>query len=346
MMSTKKIAAATVALAVASTVAALLAGASNGAPKARAAHRTYSIAYVTGSRTTPRVRAIARGGRAAARALGVRYILAGPPNGGAQELIPVYKAMIARHVDAIASDGYDPALKPILTKVRKAGILLVSSGDDIAAKRDLWVSHSANVAYAHALADSLASQIQDKGEYAILVQRDEFPVADAWEKIVQDYIPKAYPSMKLDAVIRGSGAGDQTEISSIEQFMSDHPNLRGLIGITPTEAEVAATAITQAHEIGKVFLAGNGGGSFGAPLPGYVRSGVAEFVFASNPINLGYLTVWAAHYLLTGHHFHAGAYQVGGPIGLVTYYPKHRELRLGQPLTITKANVDLYANKF
>jgi hypothetical protein len=38
--------------------------------------------------------------------------------------------------------------------------------------------------------------------------------------------------------------------------------------------------------------------------------------------------------------------QVGGPIGRVWYYPKHRELRLGQPLTVTKANLALYAKKF
>ena len=53
-----------------------------------------------------------------------------------------------------------------------------------------------------------------------------------------------------------------------------------------------------------------------------------------------------ADYLLTGHHFRSGAYQVGGPIGLVWYYATHQELRLGQPLTITKKNVDQYANKF
>ena len=69
-------------------------------------------------------------------------------------------------------------------------------------------------------------------------------------------------------------------------------------------------------------------------------------MFGGNPMELGYLTVRAANYLLTTHRFRPGAYQVGGPIGLVYYYAQHQELRLGQPLTITKANVDLYANTF
>ncbi len=43
---------------------------------------------------------------------------------------------------------------------------------------------------------------------------------------------------------------------------------------------------------------------------------------------------------MTGHHLRPGAYQVGGPIGVVYYYyAKHQELRLGQPLTITKTNL-------
>src|ERR1051326_6109207 len=110
--------------------------------------------------------------------------------------------------------------------------------------------------------------------------------------------------MKLDGVITGSGAGDPREIASVEEFVVSHPNLRGLIGVTPTEAYMAADAITQAHKIGKVFSAGNGGGSFDDPVQaGFVRTGAAELVFAGPPTKIGYLTVWAAHYLVAGHSF-------------------------------------------
>ncbi len=116
--------------------------------------------------------------------------------------------------------------------------------------------------------------------------------------------------------------------------MAAHPNLKGLIGIAPTETYMAGEAITQAGLIGQVFSAGN------------VHSGAAALVFTADPIKLGFLTAWAANYLLTGHHFRPGAYQVGGPIGVVYDYAKHQELRLGQPLTVTKTNLGAYANKF
>jgi rhamnose transport system substrate-binding protein len=287
------------------------------------------------------------GGRAAARRLGMRYILTSDNLGGDQGAIRYYKSLIARHVDAIATGGYDPALKPIFRKVRKAGIRLISSGDDIAGRRDLWVNYSDTAAFARALADALASQIDKKGEYAILDERGEFPIAHTWAKEVAAYIAKAYPNMKSDGLHTETGAGDEAEVESVKSLMSAHPNLKGLIGIAPTEAYMAAEAIQQAGRIGQVFSAGNGGSDFkGTPLVGWVRSGAMEDVVVGDPIKLGYLTAWAAHYLLTGHHFRPGAYQVGGPIGLVWYYARHQELRLGQPLTITKANVDLYANRF
>ena len=298
-----------------------------------AAHRKYTIAYFGGGYVNK------AGARKAAKRLGVRVLFPDPRSPSAW--IRAYESLIARHVDAIVTSGFDPKAKPIYRKVRKAGILLIASGDDIAGKRDLWVSQSDPVAYGEALADALASQIGKEGEYAILDEQGEFPIAKTWKKIVAAYIPKAYPKMKLDGMLTETGAGDQNEVDSVKSFMATHPKLKGLIGITPTEAVMAAEAITQAGRIGQVFSAGNGDDNLplDPQLRGYVRTGAAEFVFASNPAQQAYVTVWAAHYLLTGHHFRAGAYQVGGPIGRVWYYPKHQELRVGPPLTITKKNV-------
>ena len=329
-----------VAIALALSLAAV--GATLLALPSGAAHRRYTIVSVA------YFPSMGIGGRAAAKRLGMRYIVASQQRlGSEQSVIRYYRSLIARHVDAIATGGYDPALEPVFRKVRKAGIQLISSGDDIAGKRDLWVNYSGTVAYAHALADALASQIDKKGEYAILDEQGEFPIAHTWAKDVAAYIAKAYPNMKSDGLQTETGAGDQTEVDSVKSFMSAHPSLKGLIGITPTETYMAAEAITQAGRIGQVFSAGNGGGDFkGTPLVGWVRSGAMEDVVVGDPIKLGYLTVWAAHYMLTGQHFRPGAYQVGGPIGLVWYYAKHRELRLGQPITITKKNVAQYAHRF
>ena len=326
-----------VLLTVAVSVAALVTSRPSGA-----ASRKYTVAFVAaGGLDDPREEAMVKGRRAAAKALGVQLISPDPFDPAGVEFL----SLIARHVDAIATEGYDPALTPILAKVRAAGILLLSSGDDIAAKRSVWVNFSNPAAYAEALADALASQIKGRGEYAIVRQTGQFPIADEWQRLVARYVAKTYPNMRLDGIVAGSDVNGEPQPSSLVRFMATHSHLKGFVAVAPRAAYAAAMAITEAHKIGKVFSAGNGGGLLLEGQPAFVRSGATEFVYAGDHVKLGYLTVWAADYLLTGHRFRPGAYNVGGPIGIVWYHANHQELRLGQPLTITKANVDVYAKR-
>ena len=85
-----------------------------------AAHRKYTIAYVTPNLGVDYVQTFSRGSRSAARRLGVRYRLAGGDMNPDYELSKVYQKMIARHVDAIVSQGYDPTLRPIF-RIRPEG---------------------------------------------------------------------------------------------------------------------------------------------------------------------------------------------------------------------------------
>lgn len=339
----KTILAAALALSAAALAASLLAR-----PSA-AAHRKYTIGFVSAVSGTgdPRIQALARGGRLAAKKLGVRFILAGPRYSGPGDAVALaFQSLIARHVDAIATDGFIPDLAPILAKVRAAGIKLIASGDDIDARRALWISQTDPVAYAQALADSLASQMKGRGEYAIAQQPQQFPVANESRRLIEAYMAKVYPNMHLDGVLDGSDFTGMPLFASVRKYITAHPHLKGLIALVPRCTYSVAEAIIHTHKVGKVFSADNGGGSFGDPLPDYVRKGAAQIVFPGDFLKLGFLTVWGTNYLLAGHHFKPGAYQIGGRIGLVWYYAKHQELRFGQPLTITKANVGLYANKF
>jgi ABC-type sugar transport system substrate-binding protein len=328
---------------MAAATVALLGGAAVASGASRLPQKRFTVGFAAGK--SGNEEAIVRGASRAARRLGVRFVTAiNPSNGG--DLTPQYQRLIGQHVDAIFAEGYNPAETPILNDVRAAGIKLLSAGDDIAAKRSVWVSQSDPIAYAEALADALATQLHNKGDYAILGESDQYPVADRSERIIERYVARAYPQMKLEGVVTGTGAGDPAELASVVDYIRSHPNLRGLVAVTPTEASMAAEGIGKANVIGKVFSSGNGGSDFGSPLPGFVRSGEAQLVFGGDPTKVGYLTMWAAHYLLTGHSFKPGLYHVGGPIGNVYYHAARQELRLGQPLTITKANVDAYVNTF
>lgn len=340
-MTAKKVITVALALSAVAVVGTLFAGSS------RAAHRKDTIVFITAGTSAPRVQAIARGGRAAAKKLGVRYTLAGPAySGPGNDPVTAFDNFIPRHPDAIVTEGYFPELAPTLARVRAAGIKLIASGDDIDSKRPLWISQSDSVAYAEALADSLASQLKGRGDYAIAREPGQFPIANEWQRQIEAYIAKAYPDMHFVGLLNGADATGSPLFASVKKYVTAHPDLKGLIGVVPRCAYSIAEAIIRTHDVGKVFSAVNGGESFTGPLPAYVKNGAAQVVFPGDPVKLGYLTVWATDYLLAGHHFKPGAYQIGGPIGLVWYSAKHQELTLGEPLTMTKANVALYANKF
>src|SRR5215470_16836165 len=82
-----------------------------------AAHRKFTIAFLADP-------AMTRGTQAAAKKVGVRLLVPSCGTCSPSAVIRLYKSMIARHVDAVVSEGYDPTLTSTFRKVRKAGILL------------------------------------------------------------------------------------------------------------------------------------------------------------------------------------------------------------------------------
>ena len=211
----------------------------------------------------------------------------------------------------------------------------------------VWVNLSSATEFAHGLADALAAQMGEQGGYVIVPCRPAYPIVQTWLRAVKAYVPARYPHMRRVAVVYGDDTGGRKETAMFAHFIKKHRRVRGLIALCPTEAFVVPRAIIQAGKIGKVFASGNGGDYAYAPidpdLVTDVQRGAEELVSAGDPVKLGYLTVWAADYLASGHAFAPGQYNVGGPVGTVSYFSENHELRLGQLLTITKENVDQYA---
>ena len=142
------------------------------------------------------------------------------------------------------------------------------------------------------------------------------------------------------------GNGD-ADTHLFNRVMQAHPQLRGLIFLCPGEAYNQPPLLVQAHMVGKVFTAGNGGDCppLDDPELTSVRLGAEVIVCPGDPAKLGCLSVWAADYIAGGHKLKPGSYDVGGPVGTVRYYEHNRELRLDRLLEITKANVAQYAGK-
>lgn len=338
MLSKKNLSASALVLVLAALLAAMLAAGSSGSAK-----KGYKIAFVPKLIGIPYFTAMQTGGKQAAKGLGVEFIYQGPTTADSAKQIETIDSLITRRVDAIAVAPDDPvAVKPILGRAKAAGILTLSSDTDAAGNREVWVNQADTVALGEAIAEALASQMGGKGEWAIVSCGPTAANLNAWIKVEKAYVAKKYPNMKLVDVVF-AGEDQAAAVKMAKDLMTAHPNLTGLIGECTTSAPGVAQAITETGKIGKVFATGLGTPTVMAP---FIKSGAEAKVVLWDPTKLGYLTVWAAKYLLDDHKFKPGNVKVGGPVGTVKYYAKNQELRLGPPLVFTKANIDKYAGKF
>src|SRR5262249_35353865 len=190
------------------------------------------------------------------------------------------------------------------------------------------------------------SQMNEQAHFVIvscLRSAGAYAIVGTWLKLTKAYIQRRYPQMQRVGVAYGDLGGD-LDTDLFNRLMRAHPDLRGLIFLCPGEADNQPPLLVKAHKVGK---AGNGDGC--PPVDDNyltsVRLGAEEIVCEGDPAKLGYLTVWAANYLAHGHTFAPGRYNVGGPVGTVQYYSHNHELRLGRPVTITKANLAQYAGQ-
>jgi rhamnose transport system substrate-binding protein len=343
----KRIAVMTVLVAAIAAAAGLLASTSGGATRA-----SRTIAIVRG--TNGYYDDVLTGAKAASAALGDRLRIEVADDATTQTSISsqvsIIKSLIKKHVDAIAVDPTDHprALKPVLAQARAAGIAALSFSGSIHGSTVSVINEGAS-AYTHALLNALAAQMGQKGEYMVIACRPANAIVQTWlhtiEGVPQGAPPLLYPQMERVGVVYGDDSGGPQEVARFAHLIKTHPDLRGLIALCPAEAYAVPRAISRAGEVGKVFAAGDGQGCppVDPQLAPYVRQGAEELVCEGVPSKLGYATAWAADYLASGHTFRPGPYNVGGPVGTVHYFGPNKELRVGMPLTITKANLDKYS---
>ena len=340
----KKLLITLIVFAAAGSAAALLPGESNGGAKA-----PRTIGLLTADGADQFVGPFETGGQSAATALGDHLAITRAND--TPTTISTIKSLVAQHAAAIAVHIEKPELKrvlPALARARAAGIATVSY--ELRSPGTVWVNQTSSTQFAQALADALASQMNQRGQFVIvscLRSAGAYPIVGTWLKLTKAYIQRRYPRMRRVGVAYGDLGNGDVDTHLFNRLMRAHPQLRGLIFLCPGEAYNQPPLLVRAHKVGKVFTAGNGGACplLDDPYLTSVRLGAEEVVCPGGAAKLGYLTVWAADYLASGHTFAPGSYDVGGPVGTVQYFSHNQELRLGQPLTITKANVDQYAGK-
>lgn len=254
-------------------------------------------------------------------------------------------------INQVIQKGYDilvisaadqNAIVPSLQKAKEAGITIITSDADVAAEskdsRVVSILPSAADRIGTAEVDWIAEAVGEKGTIAILSAAATAANQNIWIEAMGPYLEKTYPNMKWvgGSLSKAVFYGDDDATKSTQQFnaiLTQYPDVAGII--SPTTVGVLAAAAEKKAKGSKVKVTGLGLPSEMAP---YIEDGTVEKVGLWNPIDLGYVAVYA------GVQAHKGEFDgaVGSSFkaGEKTYTVVNGNIAfLGDPYTFTKENI-------
>jgi rhamnose transport system substrate-binding protein len=119
-----------------------------------------------------------------------------------------------------------------------------------------------------------------------------------------------------------------------QQILQAYPSVKGIWGITSVAFPGVAQAVDRAGKRGQIAVVGLSTPKEMAP---YVDSGTVKTVILWNPVDLGYLTVYAAHAIATGKLKPGDKSLEAGRLGKKEIAGD--QILLGPPMRFTKANI-------
>ncbi|WP_299087185.1 autoinducer 2 ABC transporter substrate-binding protein [uncultured Metabacillus sp.] len=278
---------------------------------------------------------VEEGAKEAAEKLGVNLIFTGPPVDDYQMQIKVIEDLIKKNVDLIAVSATDPfKLLPVLNIAREKGIKVITwDSDTDSTGRDFFVNTVDPDTLGSHLMDNLAARLNEKGEYAIIVNNYSTSNTNEWIKSMKIQQEKYYPNLKLVKIMVNYDSYENS-YKNTKLLIKKYPNLSAIVSVSP----LATPAITQAIlESGKDDVEVLGLSS-PKDMRNYINDGVIEDITLWSPKKLGYLTVALAKNYLNGQ-FPTDQQEIPN-IGNIRV--EDNEVIMGQPILFTKENINQY----
>jgi rhamnose transport system substrate-binding protein len=312
-------------------------GAPAPAPGAATGGGKIKIAMIPKSRVAY-FNACERGGKEAAEKLGdVEFSFEGPTEDKTEEQARLLRAQSVRGIQAIAIACNDAnQIAPVIKEARDGGTHVLTYDSDAnpsTSGREFFVNQATVEDIAEALVEEMVAQVGPEAEVAVVSSTPTAPNQVAWLAAMKAYREKKYP--KLNQVTIEYGGEDQAlSMQKTQAILNAYPNVKGLWAITSVAFPGAAQAVERAGKAGKIAVVGL---STPVEMAGFVDRGVVKTVILWNPVDLGFLTVYAARAVVRGElkpgmtSFKAdrlGEKQIVGD-----------QILLGKPMRFTKENI-------
>jgi rhamnose transport system substrate-binding protein len=271
--------------------------------------------------------------------LGGSNRISGPTDASASSQISIINAAAQQKPDAIIIAGNDPnAVAPALKQAAQRDITVVGMDSDVAPDaRSVFVNQVTTQLVGQNQVESIAKQIDNKGEIAILSATANATNQNAWIKVMKEELKKPeYKDIKLVKVAYGDD-DDQKSFQETQGLIQAYPNLKGIISPTTVGVAAAARYLSTSPQKGKVKLTGLG---FPNQMRKFVNDGTVEEFQLWVPKDVGYLAGQAAAALASGRITGAeGEKFEAGRLGEYTI-GANGEIVLGPLTTFDKDNID------
>ena len=277
----------------------------------------------------------------ALKELGGSNRIQGSTDAGASSQVPLINSIVQQKPSAIIIAGNDPnAVAPALKQAAQRGIKVVAMDSDVAPDaRSVFVNQVTTKLVGQNQVESIAKQIGNKGQIAILSATANATNQNAWIKVMKDTLkePK-YKDIKLVKVAYGDD-DDQKSFQQMQGLIQAYPNLKGVISPTTVGVAAAARYLSKSPEKGKVKLTGLG---FPNQMRKFVEDGTVDEFQLWVPKDVGYLAGQAAAALASGRITgKPGETFTAGRLGKYTIGP-NSEIVLGPLTTFNKENISKF----
>lgn len=313
---------------------------SSGTPPAvaPATGKKITVAFMPKSKGNAYFVSCKQGAEAAARELGMEFIFDGPTTPDPARQNEIIENWITLGVDVIAAacenkDGISSALR----KAKEKGIkVLTYDADALPVARDFFVNQATPEGIGNTLMDEAARLCGNEGEFAIITASLTAQNMIEWQKRIEARRLDKYSGMKMVALRPCDDLKDKAQAEATT-LLSAYPNLKLIMAICSPAVPGAAEAVKQAGKAGKVKVIGLG-------LPSenrkYVKDGVTDTVILWKTVDLGALTIHAAHALATGELKPGATSFKAGKLGEFKIVGDN--ILLGEPFKFTKDNIDQF----
>jgi rhamnose transport system permease protein len=278
-----------------------------------------------------------KGAEEAAQELGVELIWDGPTDPDPARQNEIIDTWITRGVDviAVAVENRD-GISSVLRKARREGIKVITwDADADPSARDFFVNQATPQGIGQALMDNAARVMGGKGEFAIITASLTAANMIEWQKYIEARRAEKYPDIKRVA-LRPCDDLQKKAFDEANTILNAHPNVKLIMAICSPAVPGAAEAVKQSGRKDVKVI--------GLGLPrdnkGYVHDGTTDCVILWNTMDLGYLTVQAAHGLKTGTLRRGDKWMQAGRLRNIEI--RGDNILLGQPFVFTKKNIDRF----